>query len=52
MPMFIAPLAGALTDRVGGGRLMALGLFLQAVGLAWLALVAGPDTPTRTWSAA
>ncbi|WP_435596715.1 MFS transporter [Streptomyces albogriseolus] len=45
MPMFIAPLAGALTDRVGGGRLMALGLFLQAAGLAWLALVAGPDTP-------
>ncbi|MGA5113522.1 MFS transporter [Streptomyces pseudogriseolus] len=45
MPTFVAPLAGALTDRVGGGRLMALGLFLQAAGLAWLALAAGPDTP-------
>ncbi|MFD5580495.1 hypothetical protein [Streptomyces pseudogriseolus] len=45
MPTFVAPLAGALTDRVGGGRLMALGLFLQAAGPAWLALAAGPDTP-------
>ncbi|MFI7068356.1 MFS transporter [Kribbella sp. NPDC050124] len=45
VPMFIAPVAGLLTDRVGGGRLMALGLFLQAVGLGWINLVAGVDTP-------
>ncbi|KQV19138.1 MFS transporter [Kitasatospora sp. Root107] len=45
MPMVIAPIAGALTDRVGGGRLMALGLFLQAVGLSWINLVASADTP-------
>ncbi|WP_330301473.1 MFS transporter [Streptomyces sp. NBC_00503] len=45
MPMFIAPLAGAFTDRVGGGRLMALGLFLQAAGLAWINLVATDNTP-------
>ncbi|WP_052390056.1 DHA2 family efflux MFS transporter permease subunit [Streptomyces sp. NRRL B-24484] len=45
MPMFIAPVAGALTDRVGGGRLMALGLFLQAAGLAWINLAATDDTP-------
>lgn len=45
MPMFIAPVAGAFTDRVGGGRLMALGLFLQAIGLAWINLVATADTP-------
>jgi EmrB/QacA subfamily drug resistance transporter len=45
VPMFIAPLAGAITDKVGGGRLMALGLFLQAVGLAWINLVASDDTP-------
>ncbi|GAA1255336.1 MFS transporter [Kitasatospora nipponensis] len=45
MPMVVAPLAGALTDRVGGGRLMALGLFLQAGGLAWINLVATADTP-------
>ncbi|PYC78004.1 MFS transporter [Streptomyces tateyamensis] len=45
MPMFIAPVAGAITDRVGGGRLMALGLFLQAAGLAWINLVATSNTP-------
>ncbi|MFF9776721.1 MFS transporter [Streptomyces sp. NPDC013978] len=45
MPMFVAPVAGLLTDKVGGGRLMALGLFLQGVGLGWINLVAGTDTP-------
>ncbi|MFC9164822.1 MFS transporter [Streptomyces fungicidicus] len=45
MPMFVAPVAGALTDKVGGGRLMALGLFLQAIGLSWINLVATSDTP-------
>ncbi|MFI1509625.1 MFS transporter [Streptomyces sp. NPDC020597] len=45
MPMFVAPVAGLLTDRVGGGRLMALGLFLQGVGLGWINLVADVDTP-------
>ncbi|MHC5902770.1 MFS transporter [Streptomyces sp. S6] len=45
MPMVVAPVAGLLTDRVGGGRLMALGLFLQGVGLGWIDLVAGTDTP-------
>ncbi|WP_051970229.1 MFS transporter [Kitasatospora azatica] len=45
MPMFIAPVAGAITDRVGGGRLMALGLFLQAGGLAWINLQATSNTP-------
>ncbi|MGV9941451.1 MFS transporter [Streptomyces sp. NPDC003401] len=44
MPMFVAPVAGLLTDRVGGGRLMALGLFLQGVGLGWLNLLVGTDT--------
>ncbi|MFE5580716.1 MFS transporter [Kitasatospora sp. NPDC056531] len=45
MPMAIAPIAGAITDKVGGGRLMALGLFLQAVGLAWINLEATSNTP-------
>ncbi|GAA2259348.1 MFS transporter [Streptomyces amakusaensis] len=45
MPMVIAPVAGALTDRVGGGRLMAFGLFTQAAGLAWINLAAADDTP-------
>jgi MFS family permease len=39
MPMIVAPIAGALSDRIGGGRIMAVGLFLQAAGLAWIAAV-------------
>ena len=35
-----APLAGLLADRIGHRPVLAGGLFLQAVGLAWLALVA------------
>src|SRR5207247_2753633 len=31
MPIFVAPIAGALSDRIGGRPLMALGLGLQAV---------------------
>jgi MFS family permease len=40
--MTIAPLAGAMSDRIGEKPLLATGLFLQAVGLAWLGLVATP----------
>src|SRR5580765_7184063 len=45
MPMIVAPIAGALSDRVGGHRLMGLGLALQAIGLAWIAAVSTPSTP-------
>ncbi|MFE1787461.1 DHA2 family efflux MFS transporter permease subunit [Streptomyces sp. NPDC059525] len=41
MPMFIAPQAGKLAAKVGAGRLMALGLAVSGVGLAWFALVVG-----------
>ncbi|MFI6676082.1 MFS transporter [Kribbella sp. NPDC050470] len=37
-----APLAGALTDRVGERPLMAGGLALQAIGLFWVASIAEP----------
>jgi EmrB/QacA subfamily drug resistance transporter len=43
MPMVVAPIAGALSDRIGGGRIMATGLFLQAAGLAWIAGVSTAD---------
>ena len=43
MPMVVAPLAGALSDRIGGRPLMAGGLALQAIGLAWIAAVSEPD---------
>ncbi|GGO92436.1 MFS transporter [Wenjunlia tyrosinilytica] len=44
MPAFVAPVAGILTPRVGGGPLMAAGLVLQATGLGWLALILDPGT--------
>jgi EmrB/QacA subfamily drug resistance transporter len=45
MPMFIAPIAGALSDRIGGGRLMGVGLTLQAGGLAALAALSTATVP-------
>jgi EmrB/QacA subfamily drug resistance transporter len=39
MPMVVAPIAGALSDRIGGRPFMALGLTLQAIGLGWIAAV-------------
>ena len=45
MPMLIAPIAGATSDRIGGQRLMGAGLTLQAIGLAWIAAVTTPTTP-------
>ena len=45
MPIFVAPIAGAMSDRVGGQKLMGLGLAMQAAGLAWIASVSTPTTP-------
>ncbi len=42
MPMLVAPVAGALADRVGNRPFMFSGLALQAGGLGWLAAVARP----------
>jgi EmrB/QacA subfamily drug resistance transporter len=47
MPIFVAPIAGALSDRIGGRPIMVTGLTLQAVGLAWLGSVM---TPTVAYS--
>src|SRR6058998_2552226 len=44
MPIFIAPIAGALSDRIGGQRIMGVGLALQAIGLGWIAAVSTPTT--------
>jgi EmrB/QacA subfamily drug resistance transporter len=45
MPMIVAPIAGALSDRIGGYRIVGAGLALQAAGLAWIAAVSTPTTP-------
>ena len=43
-PTLIAPLAGAVADRIGTRPLIATGLFLQAAGLAYIAVVASTTT--------
>jgi EmrB/QacA subfamily drug resistance transporter len=45
MPMFIAPIAGLLSDRIGSRPLMATGLALQGGAIAWLASVSTPTVP-------
>jgi MFS family permease len=46
--LITAPLAGALADRIGHRPVLAGGLFLQAVGIAWLAIVAGVGSSYTT----
>src|SRR6185312_8787620 len=45
MPMFVAPIAGVLSDRIGSRPLMATGLTLQAGAIGWLAAVSSPTVP-------
>jgi EmrB/QacA subfamily drug resistance transporter len=40
--MTVAPIAGALADRIGERPLMVGGLSLQAAGMCWLALIVDP----------
>jgi EmrB/QacA subfamily drug resistance transporter len=42
-PLLVAPIAGALSDRIGWRALMVPGLGMQAIGLAWIAAVAGAE---------
>jgi nitrate/nitrite transporter NarK len=48
MPLFVAPIAGALSDRIGGHRLMGVGLTLQATGVAPLAAISADDPVLAT----
>ena len=43
-PFLIAPIGGALSDRVGRRPVLFVGLTLQAIGLAWLAATASIET--------
>jgi EmrB/QacA subfamily drug resistance transporter len=45
MPMVVAPLAGARSDKVGANKLLGIGLAMQAIGLAWIGMIATPTTP-------
>jgi len=42
MPIFVAPIAGILSDRVGARPLLVAGMALMAAGLAWIAVIATP----------
>jgi EmrB/QacA subfamily drug resistance transporter len=43
-PFLIGPRAGALADRIGERVLVVTGSLLQAAGVAWVAVAAGPGT--------
>ncbi|MFG2458696.1 MFS transporter [Streptomyces sp. NPDC048523] len=43
MPMLVAPIAGILSDRIGGRPVVATGLFFQAAGLAYMSSVVTVD---------
>ncbi|MGH3080409.1 MAG: DHA2 family efflux MFS transporter permease subunit [Gaiellaceae bacterium] len=45
MPLLISPVAGPLAERIGARPLLAVGLAMQAVGLAWMAVIVAPDVP-------
>src|SRR5689334_4088603 len=44
-PAVTAPIAGLLSDRLGGRRIVAIGVALQAIGIGWLATVITATTP-------
>ncbi len=45
MPVLIAPIAGALSDKISATKIIGVGLALQAIGLAWLAAISTPTIP-------
>jgi len=51
MSMFIAPVAGRTTDKIGGKYILMSGLTLFGVGMGWLALIAHPDSSWPTFLA-
>jgi EmrB/QacA subfamily drug resistance transporter len=42
--LFVAPVAGRLTDKIGGKYILMSGLALFAVGIGWIGLIAQPDS--------
>jgi EmrB/QacA subfamily drug resistance transporter len=44
--LFAAPVAGRLSDRIGGKYILITGLVLFAAGMGWVALIA---TPSSAW---
>ena len=42
--MFVAPVAGRMTDKIGGKFILMSGLILFGAGMGWIALTARPDS--------
>jgi len=49
--MFVAPVAGRTTDKIGGKFILMSGLILFGVGMGWIALIARPATSWPTFMA-
>jgi EmrB/QacA subfamily drug resistance transporter len=49
--MFLAPVAGRMTDKIGGKFILMSGLILFGAGMGWLALIANPDSSWPTFVA-
>ncbi len=45
MPIFVAPIAGVASARIGARPILVAGLGLMAVGLAWIAAVSSATVP-------
>lgn len=48
VPIFVAPVVGFLSDRIGSRSIVALGLTFQACGLSWIAIRVSPDVSYST----
>jgi len=42
--LFVAPVAGRMTDKIGGKYILMSGLILFGAGMGWIALIATPST--------
>ena len=42
--VFVAPVAGRMTDKIGGKFILMSGLILFGAGMGWIALIAQPDS--------
>ncbi|NKZ03901.1 DHA2 family efflux MFS transporter permease subunit [Actinomadura latina] len=47
--MFLAPVAGRLSDRIGGKFILMSGLTLYAAGMMWIVLIAGVATDWKAF---
>ena len=50
-PLVVAPIAGALSDRIGSRALIAPGLAMQGLGFAWIVALAGGSSPYSSYVA-